>query len=145
MRMDPTPSMTGREHNGYAAGAPERSERARAAARARWDRQAQNSKTPYSNAESCYPHCCPHSSALPNHAGSNAPTYVPTSIRKKTHTPEHPHAPEEVNNRVCVSSCDETTVQKPSVASETDLLDLVPKPFQSAAERVLGSIGRVRP
>jgi hypothetical protein len=128
------------QHNGYAAGAPERSERARAAARARWDRLAQNSKIPDSNAESCYPHCCPHSSALPNRAGSNAPTYVPTSIRAKTHTPGRTHAPEEVNNRVCVSSCDETTVQRPSVPSEKHLLELVPKPFQSAAERVLDQL-----
>jgi hypothetical protein len=128
------------QHNGYAAGAPERSERARAAARARWDRQALNSKIPDSNAESCYPHCCPHSSALPNHAGSNAPTYVPTSIRAKTHTYERTHAPEGVNNRVCVSSCDETTVQRASVPSEKHLLELVSKPFQSAAERVLGQL-----
>jgi len=78
------------EHNGYAAGAPDRSERARAAAHARWDRQTQNATIPLGNAESCYPHCCPHSSALPIHAGSNAPTTVPTSIRKSTHSPEHP-------------------------------------------------------
>jgi hypothetical protein len=125
------------EHNGYAAGAPERSERARAAARARWDRQTQNSRISLGNAESCYPHCCPHNSALPIHAGSNAPTYVPTSIRKKTHTPEHPHTSEQVINRVCVSSCDETTVQKASVPRERDLLDLVPRQYQEAAKRVL--------
>jgi hypothetical protein len=125
------------EHNGYAAGAQERSERARAAARARWDRRTQNPETPIGNAESCYPHCYPHNSALPNHAGSNAPTYVPTSIRKKLHTPEVPHPSEEVKNRGCVSSGDQKTVQKTSTASTSDLLDLVPTPYREAAQRVL--------
>jgi hypothetical protein len=125
------------EHNSYAAGAQERSERARAAARARWDRQTQNSKTPLGNAESCYPHCCPHSSALPNHAGSNAPTYVPTNIRKKQHTPEYPYPSKEVKNCGCVSPCDETTVHKASTASTSDLLVLVPTPYREAAKRVL--------
>jgi hypothetical protein len=125
------------QHNGYAAGAPERSERARVAARARWDRQSMDARTPNSNANPCYPHCCPHSSALPNPAGSNAPTYVLTNIRTRTHTPGRTHAQEEVNNRVCVSSCDETTVQRSSEPSEKHPLELVPKPFQSAAERVL--------
>jgi hypothetical protein len=125
------------EHNGYAAGAQERSERARAAARARWDRRTQNSETSIGNAESCYPHCYPHSSALPNHAGSNAPTYVPTSIRKKPHTPEYSHPSEEIKSRECVSSGDEKTVQKTSTASTSDLLDLVPTPYREAAQRVL--------
>jgi hypothetical protein len=125
------------EHNGYAAGAQERSERARAAARARWDRRTQNSETPIGNAESCYPHCSPHSSALPNHAGSNAPTYVPTNIRKKPHTPEYPHASKDVKNRGCVSPGDEKTVQKTLTASTGDLLDLVPTPYREAAQRVL--------
>jgi hypothetical protein len=125
------------EHNGYAAGAQERSERARAAARARWDRRTQNSETPIGNAEPCYPHCYPHSSALPNHAGSNAPTYVPTTIRKKPHTPEHPHPSEEVKNRGCVSPGDGKTVQKTSSASIRGLLDLVPTPYREAAQRVL--------
>ena len=125
------------EHNGYAAGAQERSERARAAARARWDRRTKNPETPLGNAESCYPHCYPHSSALLNHAGSNAPTYVPTSIRKKPHTPEYPHPSEEVKNRRCVSPGDEKTVQKTSTASKVDLLALVPIPYREAAQRVL--------
>jgi hypothetical protein len=125
------------EHNSYAAGAQERSERARAAARARWDRQTHNSKTPLGNAGSCYPHCCPHSSALPNHAGSNAPTYVPTNIRKKPHTPEYPYPSKQVKNRGCVSPCDGTTVQELSTASVTDLLDLVPRLYREAAKRVL--------
>ncbi len=139
------------EHNGYAAGAQERSERARAAARARWDRRTQNSETPLGvetplgNAESCYPHCCPHSSALLNHAGSNAPTYVPTSIRKKPHTPEYPHPSEEVKNRGCVSPCDEKTVQKTSTASISDLLVLVPTPYREAAQRVLDQSVRLDP
>jgi hypothetical protein len=74
---------------------------------------------------------------LPNHAGSNAPTYVPTSIRKKPHTPEYPHPSEEVKNRGCVSPGDEKTVQKTSTASKVDLLALVPIPYREAAQRVL--------
>jgi hypothetical protein len=52
------------------------------------------------------------------------------------------HAPEEVNNRVCVASPDEATAQRPAVASGKSLLELVPKQFRSATRRVFDQLAK---
>ena len=125
------------QHNGYAAGAPERSERARAAARARWDRATEHPKLDDCNAGACHQHCYPHAPAMPMRGNSNAPTYQRTNVSVHTTTHGRTHAPEEADNGVCISSFDGVSVGGVSVMSQKSLLELVPKEFRVAAEKAI--------
>ena len=130
------------QHNGYAAGAPERSERARAAARARWDRVTENPKVSGCNADSCYPHCCQHAPAMAMHADSNAPTNQHTNVSVHTTTHGRTKAPEGADGRVCVSSSDGATAGEISVKTPKNLLELVPVEFRVAAENVFQKLAQ---